>query len=63
MYTLTKIVGLIFLVFGLMVLMSCFDSIDKDLLDTITLGFFGLIFMAVGVIALIWDVPIDKGDY
>lgn len=63
MYTLTKIVGLIFLVFGLMVLMSCFDSIDKDLLDTITLGLFGLIFMVVGVIALIWDVPIDKGDY
>lgn len=63
MYTLTKIVGLIFLVFGLIVLMSCFDSIDKDLLDTITLGFFGLIFMVVGVIALIWDVPIDKGDY
>lgn len=63
MYTLTKIVGLIFLVFGLMVLMSCFDSIDKDLLNTIRLGFFGLIFMAVGVIALVWDVPIDKGDY
>ena len=63
MYTLTKIVGLIFLVFGLMVLMSCFDSIDKDLLDTITLGFFGLIFMVVGVIALIWDVPIDDENY
>ena len=63
MYTLTKIVGLIFLVFGLMVLMSCFDSIDRDLLDTITLGFFGLIFMVVGVIALIWDVPIDDENY
>ena len=60
MYLLTKIIGLILFSFGLVLLMACFDSINTPLLDTILLGFAGLIFAIVGVLCLIWHEPYDN---
>lgn len=57
MLSITKFIGVIIVFFGTVLLMSCYDSTDKELLDVIALGFVGLLVTVIGVVCWMWDEP------
>ena len=60
MLSITKFIGVIIVFFGTVLLMSCYDSTDKELLDVIALGFVGLFVTVIGVVCWIWDEPYNQ---
>lgn len=57
MYAFTKIIGVVLFSCGLVLLMACFESIHISLEETLLLGFGALVFMAVGILCLLWHEP------
>ena len=54
MLLLTKFIGVIILVFGLFLLMSCYDNETMTPLKTITMGISGFLIIAIGGICWFW---------
>ena len=51
----------IFTCFGIFILASAFDSnLENTVLETITLGFFGIIFLAIAFLIYAWNRSPDE---
>ena len=57
MLSITKFIGVIIVFFGVVLLMSCYESTDKEPLDVIALGLVGLLVTVIGVVCWMWDEP------
>ena len=60
MFSITKFLGVLIVFFGTVLLMACYDTTDREPLDTIALGFVGLLVVAMGVICWVWDEPYNE---
>lgn len=62
MLSFTKFIGTVLIFFGLVLLMSCFESIAETFWDTIFLALNGVFFCLIGTACWLWCEPIDGDD-
>lgn len=57
-----KILGVMIVMIGIILLMSCFDNTIIPLSHTIIIGVSGLVIVVVGVLTFIWNDKIEDHD-